>query len=105
MLIKRYGESQANEFMEKIQHELELTLAKLPDIGTEEENKWSGNMPSAAFSLAVYRVLTPKYATLEEVGQILGVTRERVRQVQLAALVRLREISRRAGVVEMPFID
>jgi RNA polymerase nonessential primary-like sigma factor len=43
--------------------------------------------------------------TLEEVGQILGVTRERVRQVQLAALVRLREISRSAGVVEMPFID
>ena len=43
--------------------------------------------------------------TLEEVGQLLGVTRERVRQVQLAALARLREISRRSGVSEMPFID
>ncbi|NND44496.1 MAG: sigma-70 family RNA polymerase sigma factor [Xanthomonadales bacterium] len=43
--------------------------------------------------------------TLEEVGQLLGVTRERVRQVQLAALARLREISRREGVVEMPFLD
>jgi len=42
--------------------------------------------------------------TLEEVGQLLGVTRERVRQVQLAALARLREISRREGVVETPFI-
>jgi RNA polymerase nonessential primary-like sigma factor len=42
--------------------------------------------------------------TLEEVGQLLGVTRERVRQVQLAALTRLREISRREGVVESPFI-
>jgi len=42
--------------------------------------------------------------TLEEVGQLLGVTRERVRQVQLAALVRLREISRREGVLETPFI-
>ena len=41
--------------------------------------------------------------TLEEVGQILGVTRERVRQVQLAALTRLREISRRDGVMETPF--
>jgi RNA polymerase nonessential primary-like sigma factor len=41
--------------------------------------------------------------TLEEVGQLLGVTRERVRQVQLAALTRLREISRREGVVEPPF--
>ena len=41
--------------------------------------------------------------TLEEVGQILGVTRERVRQVQLAALTRLREISSREGVKETPF--
>ncbi len=41
--------------------------------------------------------------TLEEVGQLLGVTRERVRQVQLAALARLREISRREGVEDIPF--
>jgi RNA polymerase nonessential primary-like sigma factor len=43
--------------------------------------------------------------TLEEVGELLGVTRERVRQVQLAALTRLREISRREGVMETPFIE
>jgi RNA polymerase nonessential primary-like sigma factor len=43
--------------------------------------------------------------TLEEVGQMLGVTRERVRQVQLAALGRLREISRREGISEMPVMD
>ncbi|WP_224784703.1 sigma-70 family RNA polymerase sigma factor [Marinihelvus fidelis] len=43
--------------------------------------------------------------TLEEVGQLLGVTRERVRQVQIAALVRLREISRREGISEMPFME
>ncbi len=43
--------------------------------------------------------------TLEEVGQLLGVTRERVRQVQLAALTRLREISAREGISEMPFGD
>jgi RNA polymerase nonessential primary-like sigma factor len=43
--------------------------------------------------------------TLEEVGEILGVTRERVRQVQIAALTRLREISRREGIHEMPFMD
>ena len=42
--------------------------------------------------------------TLEEVGQLLGVTRERVRQVQLAALTRLRVISRREGVMESPFM-
>ena len=41
--------------------------------------------------------------TLEEVGCLLGVTRERVRQVQLAALNRLREISSREGHLELPF--
>jgi len=43
--------------------------------------------------------------TLEEVGELLGVTRERVRQVQLAALARLREISQREGVMETPFME
>ena len=43
--------------------------------------------------------------TLEEVGELLGVTRERVRQVQLAALARLRDISSREGYVETPFMD
>ncbi len=43
--------------------------------------------------------------TLEQVGEQLGVTRERVRQVQLAALARLREISHGSGVEEMPFLD
>jgi RNA polymerase nonessential primary-like sigma factor len=41
--------------------------------------------------------------TLEEVGRLLGVTRERVRQVQMAALTRLREISCREGHMELPF--
>ena len=40
--------------------------------------------------------------TLEEVGNLLGVTRERVRQVQLAALARLRDISSREGFRELP---
>jgi RNA polymerase nonessential primary-like sigma factor len=43
--------------------------------------------------------------TLEEVGEVLGVTRERVRQVQLAALARLRDISCSEGYFEMPFMD
>ena len=43
--------------------------------------------------------------TLEEVGKLLGVTRERVRQVQLAALTRLRDISSAQGYRELPFMD
>ena len=45
------------------------------------------------------------HCTLEEVGKLLGVTRERVRQVQLAALARLREISSREGISELPWSD
>jgi RNA polymerase nonessential primary-like sigma factor len=41
--------------------------------------------------------------TLEEVGNLMGVTRERVRQVQLTALSRLRDISSREGFRELPF--
>ena len=37
-------------------------------------------------------------ATLEDVGALLGVTRERVRQIQLDALKRLRRILRREGL-------
>jgi RNA polymerase nonessential primary-like sigma factor len=43
--------------------------------------------------------------TLEEVGALLGVTRERVRQVQLAALARMKEISSSEGYLELPFLD
>jgi RNA polymerase nonessential primary-like sigma factor len=43
--------------------------------------------------------------TLEEVGVLLGVTRERVRQIQLAALARLRDISSREGYKEFPVME
>ncbi len=43
--------------------------------------------------------------TLEEVGRLMGVTRERVRQIQMAALSRLRDISRKEGYAEIPFMD
>ena len=43
--------------------------------------------------------------TLEEVGQLMGVTRERVRQVQIAALARLRTISSKEGFREVPLMD
>jgi RNA polymerase nonessential primary-like sigma factor len=43
--------------------------------------------------------------TLEEVGVLMGVTRERVRQIQLAALLRLRDISSREGFSELPLGD
>ena len=71
ILAKQYGETKAQMLNQKVQQELETTLAQLPYIGTSEENKWADNMPSAAFGLATYRVLVPEYATVEEVGRII----------------------------------
>lgn len=70
-LGERYGKEQGQILTEQIQQELEVTLAAVPFIGTQEENRWSGNMPSAALGLAAYRILSPDYATLEEVGHMI----------------------------------
>ena len=43
--------------------------------------------------------------TLEEVGSLMGITRERVRQIQMGALARLRAISSEEGYAELPCID
>ena len=43
--------------------------------------------------------------TLEQVGRTMGITRERVRQIQINALARLRELSSEAGYAETPFMD
>ncbi len=43
--------------------------------------------------------------TLEQVGSTMGITRERVRQIQMTALARLREVSRSEGHAEIPFLD
>jgi len=43
--------------------------------------------------------------TLEQVGCSMGITRERVRQIQMSALARLREVSRNEGYAEIPVMD
>ena len=43
--------------------------------------------------------------TLEEIGRLMGVTRERVRQIQMSALARLRDISSREGFAEIPYLE
>ena len=45
-----------------------------------------------------YGINGSEIATLEELAERLGLTRERVRQIQLEALAQLRKILRRAGV-------
>jgi len=67
--------------------------------------KWLGQLPAQQRNVVEHRygLHGQGRRTLEEVGELLGVTRERVRQVQLAALSRLREISSRDGFSELPF--
>lgn len=67
--------------------------------------KWLEQLPAQQRDVVEHRYGLHGHGkrTLEEVGELLGVTRERVRQVQLAALSRLREISSREGFSELPF--
>jgi RNA polymerase nonessential primary-like sigma factor len=67
---------------------------------------WLDQLPSQQRDVVEHRFGLHGHGrrTLEEVGRLLGVTRERVRQVQLAALIRLREISSREGHLELPFL-
>jgi len=70
-------------------------------------SSWLDQLPSQQREVVEHRFGLHGHGrrTLEEVGNLMGVTRERVRQVQLAALARLRDISRREGFQELPFGD
>ena len=72
---------------ENIHENLELWLSKLNDKQREVVER--------RFGLHGY-----ERSTLEEVGQEIGVTRERVRQIQMDALKRLREILESEGFSE-----
>lgn len=72
---------------EDLFNNLELWLAQLNDKQREVVER--------RFGLHGY-----EKATLEEVGNEIGVTRERVRQIQMDALRRLREIMRKQGITE-----
>jgi RNA polymerase nonessential primary-like sigma factor len=68
---------------------------------------WLEQLPTQQRDVVLHRFGLDGHGrkTLEQVGNLLGVTRERVRQVQLAALARLRDISSREGYRELPFME
>ena len=68
---------------------------------------WLGQLPTQQRDVMLHRFGLDGHGrkTLEEVGRLLGVTRERVRQVQLAALAKLKDISRSEGYREFPYMD
>jgi RNA polymerase nonessential primary-like sigma factor len=69
--------------------------------------QWLAQLPAQQRDVVLHRFGLDGHGrkTLEQVGDLLGVTRERVRQVQLSALARLRDISSREGYRELPFMD
>jgi len=69
--------------------------------------RWLGQLSPQQQIVVEYRFGLSGHGrkTLEEAGQLMGVTRERVRQIQMAALARLREISTHEGYVEGPFLN
>ncbi|MBE9548200.1 MAG: sigma-70 family RNA polymerase sigma factor [Proteobacteria bacterium] len=77
------------------------------DSASRQLNVWLTKLNKQQRTVMIHRFGLDGHGgrTLEEVGAIMGVTRERVRQVQMSALVRLREISARSGVTEVPLFD
>ena len=61
---------------------------------------WIGQLGEKQRTVIEYRygINGSEISTLEELAERLGLTRERVRQIQLEALAQLRKILRRAGV-------
>ena len=49
--------------------------------------------------------LNDRRETLEQIGELLGITRERVRQIQMDALARLRKVLESHGLSEEAFLD
>ena len=68
---------------------------------------WLDKLPTQQRDVVMHRFGLDGHGrkTLEEVGRLMGVTRERVRQVQLAALAKLKDISRSEGYGEFPYME
>ena len=77
-----------------------------PEQNIEGENlsevleKWLSQLPEKQREVLVRRfgLLHHEAETLEEVGREIGLTRERVRQIQVEALKRLRSVLRKHGL-------
>jgi RNA polymerase nonessential primary-like sigma factor len=97
-----------SEFNHPLQDAIPDSVAINPEIILQEETfhqhviGWLDTLPEHAREVIVRRfgLLGREPETLEEVGDNIGLTRERVRQVQIDALKRLREILKEEGLGE-----
>lgn len=97
-----------SEYNHPLQDAIPDSVAINPELIFQEESfhqhviGWLDSLPEYAREVIVRRfgLLGRDPETLEEVGDNIGLTRERVRQVQLDALKRLREILKEEGLGE-----
>ncbi len=96
-----YGKDADKPLVEMLQDDQTADPAdKIQDLDvTANLDRWLGELNEKQRQVVVRRFGLHGYesATLEQVAQELGVTRERVRQIQMDALRRLRDILERQG--------
>lgn len=96
------------ESMHPLQDALPDTVAINPELIFQEENfhdqviAWLDNLPEQYRDVVVrrYGLLGHEVETLESVGENLNITREKVRQIQMDALKKLKEMIKEEGLDE-----
>lgn len=96
------------EFNHPLQDALPDNIAINPELIFQEESfhehviSWLDNLPEQYREVVIRRfgLLGHDPETLDEVGENIGLTRERVRQIQMDALKRLKEMIRLEGLNE-----
>lgn len=96
------------EFNHPLQDALPDTIAINPELIFQEESfhehvvDWLDSLPQQLRDVVIRRfgLQGHEAQTLEEVGEELGLTRDRVRQLQMDALKRLRDLIRAEGLDE-----
>ncbi len=107
------GDAKVSESNLSLLDSLPARASQVPDLLVAREsannalNKWIDKLNTQQHAVLTHRFGLDGHGskTLEEVGDIMGVTRERVRQVQMVALSKLRDISARYGVTEVPILE
>lgn len=99
MPVGKDGDSPLVDFV-AIEEEREPTAVLEDEDITQSVENWLGQLEEKQQEVIVRRFGLHGYerATLEQVGQELGLTRERVRQIQMDALKRLRRILEHNGL-------
>lgn len=105
---KQLADETDRSLLETVSSEGEDNPLFLTDAGEVEGclGKWLGTLPDRQREVLARRfgLLGHEASTLEQVGQEIGLTRERVRQIQIDALARLKRSALREGLSEQELL-